>query len=77
MTIDDVDLTVHQRRVAEHIVGRAMSVSDLQHLIGGAARDRPDIAVSFMKKLGKRLEGSWWRLDRRHNGFIIWKVTAK
>lgn len=73
----DVDLTVHQRRVAERIIGHPASLTDIQHYIGGAALDRPDIAASFMKKLGKRLEGSWWRLERHRNGFVIWKVTVK
>lgn len=72
-----IDLTEHQRRVAEQIVGTPTSLSDIQHMIGGAARDRPDIAGSFMKRLGTRLDGSWWRLERRGNDYAIWKVMTK
>lgn len=75
--IDGVDLTIQQRRVAERIMGNPLSLSDIQKLVGGALTDRPDIAYSFMMKLGKRLKGSWWRLERNHEGFAIWKVTAK
>lgn len=72
-----IDLTEHQRRVAEQIVGNPTSLSDIQHMIGGAARDRPDIAGSFMKRLGTRLDGSWWHLERRYGTYAIWRVTAK
>lgn len=71
------DLTTHQQRIFELIKGRFLSLDEIAIHIGPAAAGNIGIAGSFMQKLGKRLGGSWWNLERRGMSYGVFMRTVR